>query len=178
MYERTFIILATSLQVQGEYRFMSLLNIVRWVHIISGVAWLGEVITINFVLLPVLLKMEKENRGPFIRQIFPRVFRLASILSVSAILSGAFMSYLITGWKNLGSLLNTRWGIGILIGGSLGLALTLFHFLAESRLEPVAVKADEADVEKIISALKVVPRVGLGVIALVVVLMMYAARGV
>jgi uncharacterized membrane protein len=157
---------------------MNLLNIVRWVHIISGVAWLGEVVTINFVLLPALLKMEKDNRGPFIRQIFPRVFRLASVLSVSAILSGALMSYLITGWKDLGPLLGSRWGIGILAGGSLGLALTLFHFLAESRLEPVAIKADQADIEKIISILKVVPRVGLGVIALVVVLMMYAARGV
>ena len=156
---------------------MSLLNIVRWVHIISGVSWLGEVITINIVLVPALLKMEKETRGAFIRQIFPRVFRLASVLSLVAIISGGLMSYLITGWKNLGPLLDTRWGIAILIGGSLGLALTLFHFLVESRLEPVALKAEQADVEKIISALKIIPCVGLGVILLVVVLMMYAARG-
>jgi uncharacterized membrane protein len=156
---------------------MSLLNIVRWVHIISGVAWLGEVLAINFVLLPALLNMEKKDRGAFIRQIFPRVFRLASVLSLLAIFSGTTMSYLITGWKNLGPLLSTRWGIGILIGGGLGLGLTLFHFLAESRLEPVAAKADEADVEKIISVLKVVPRVGLVVIVAIVLLMMYAARG-
>ena len=156
---------------------MTLLNIVRWVHIISGVAWLGEVLAINFVLLPALLNMEKENRGAFIRQVFPRVFQLASVLSLLTISSGAVMSYIITGWKNLPPLLDTRWGIGILIGGGLGLALTLFHFLAESRLEPVAAKADDADVEKLISVLKIVPRVGLVVILAIVLLMMYAARG-
>lgn len=156
---------------------MSLLNIVRWIHIISGVAWLGEVLAINFVLIPALLNMEKSERGAFVRQIFPRVFRLASVLSVLALLSGVAMSYLITGWKNLGPLIGTRWGTGILIGALLALALTLFHFLAESRLEPVAAKADEADVEKIISVLKVVPRVGLVVILVIVLLMMYAARG-
>lgn len=58
---------------------MHLLNVVRWIHIISGVAWLGEVATVNFVLLPALLNTRKEDRGIFIRQVFPRVFRLASV---------------------------------------------------------------------------------------------------
>jgi uncharacterized membrane protein len=159
---------------------MSLLNIVRWVHIIAGIAWLGEVVTVNVVLLPTLFNLERESRAAFIRQIFPRVFRLASVLSLTAILSGALMNYLMTGWKNLDALLGTRWGIGILIGGSLGLLLTLFHFFAESRLEPVAVSVrdeSEIDIEKFVSVLKIVPRVGLLVILTVVLLMMYAARG-
>jgi uncharacterized membrane protein len=160
---------------------MSLLSIVRWVHIIAGVAWLGEVVTVNFVLLPALFNLEREARAAFIRQIFPRVFRLASVLSLTAILSGAAMSYLMTGWKNLDALLATRWGIGILIGGSLGLLLALFHFFAESRLEPVAVSALEGsdiEIDKFVSVLKIVPRVGLLVILAVVLFMMYAARGV
>jgi uncharacterized membrane protein len=160
-----------------ENLFMSILNILRWVHVLAGAAWLGEVVTINFVLVPALLKMKKGHRGIFIRQVFPRVFHLASFLSLTAILSGAGMSYLLTGWRNLGELLGTRWGFGILIGGSLGLALTLFHFLAESRLEPIAARADEAEVEKIMAVLKIVPRAGLVVILLVILLMMYAARG-
>lgn len=157
---------------------MSLLSIIRWVHIISGVAWLGEVLAINFVLIPALLNLEKKDRGEFVRQVFPRVFRLASILSLLAILSGAAMSYIITGWRYIDLLIDTRWGISILIGGSLALALTLFHFLAESRLEPTAARANDADVEKIISVLKVVPRIGLVVILAIVWLMMYAARGI
>lgn len=96
------------------------------VDIISGVAWIGEVITINFVLVPVVKKINRDSRGKFIRQIFPRIFRLASVLSLTAIISGASMSYLITVWKNLGEMIFTRWGLGIAIGGGLGLILTLF----------------------------------------------------
>ena len=160
---------------------MNIFNIVRWVHIISGVAWLGEVITINIVLLPALIKMRQENRGTFIRQIFPRIFRLASVLSLTAIISGASLSYLVTGWKNLDELVGTRWGSGILIGATLALLLTLFHFFIESRLEPMAISAEEAsevDVDRVIKVLNVVPKVGMFVLVLIVLLMMYAARGV
>ena len=156
---------------------MNLLNIVRWIHIISGTAWLGEVITINFVLVPALLKMEKENRGVFVRQTFPKVFRLASVLSVTALTSGAIMVYLITGGQNLSERMGTRWGDGILGGATLALLLSLFHFLVEGRLKPIAETADEEGVDKIIAVLKTVPRVGLGVILLIILLMMYGARG-
>lgn len=156
---------------------MNIINLIRWLHIISGTAWLGEVITINFVLVPALLKMDIENQKEFVRKTFPRVFRLASVLSLTAILSGALMSYLITGWQNLPQLLGTRWGLGIFGGGSLALLLALFHFLVESRLKPIASSATEEDVEQIITILKIVPRAGLAVILLIVLLMMYAARG-
>ena len=49
---------------------MNPINLVQWVHIISGVAWLGEVITINIVLVPALLKMSPDTRRTFIRQVF------------------------------------------------------------------------------------------------------------
>ena len=159
---------------------MNITHVIRWIHIISGVAWVGEVIAINVVLLPALKNIDKDIRGKFIRQIFPRVFHLASVLSLTAIISGATMSYLITGWKNLAELFGTRWGMGIMIGGSLALLLTLFHFLIESRLEPIAFKADdgsEIDVEKFIKVLDIVPKIGLIILILIVLLMMYAAKG-
>ena len=159
---------------------MNPINLVRWVHIISGVAWLGEVTTINIVLVPALLKMSPDTRRTFIRQVFPRVFHLATVLALTALVSGAAMSYLVTGWRTLGQLLGTRWGNGILIGGSLGLLLALFHFFVESKLEPIAVltEDDEAfDADRILTVLKVVPKVGMGILALVILLMMYAARG-
>ena len=67
-----------------------------------------------------------------------------------------------------------------MIGGSLGLLLALFHFFVESKLEPIAVLAedDEAfDADRILTVLKVVPKVGTGILILVILLMMYAARG-
>lgn len=160
---------------------MSLASVVRWVHVISGVAWLGEVITINVVLVPALVGLKKDVRGAFIRQVFPRVFRLASVLSATAVISGAALSYLMTGWNDLETLFGSRWGLSILMGGSLGLFLTLFHFFIENRLEPAAGTADtmsDADVEKIISVLNIVPKIGLLILVLVVLLMMFAARGI
>ena len=154
------------------------LNIVRWIHILSGAAWFGEVVAINFVLIPVLLKMEGRARAEFVRQAFPRAFRLASILSLTAIISGAVMSYLITGWKNIGALLGTNWGIGIFGGGVLGLSLMLFHFFVESRLEPVVATADEDNMDQVITVLKLVPRAGMVVIVSIVLLMMYGSRGI
>lgn len=156
---------------------MNWLNILRWIHILAGAAWFGEVVTINFVLVPLLHKMDVEVRGIFVRHTFPRVFRLASVLSSTAIISGALMSYLITGWKNIAALLGTHWGIGIFGGGVLGLSLTLFHFLIESRLEPMIANADEDTMDQVITVLKLVPRAGLVVIASIVLLMMYGSRG-
>jgi uncharacterized membrane protein len=161
---------------------MSWLTIVRWVHILSGAAWFGEVIIINFVLLPLLKPMGFEQRALFLHKIFPRVFRLASFLSVLALSSGLIMSYLITGWKDLDVFLSTRWGVSILIGGSLGLLLTMFHFFVESRLEPLVASLNESpqqmDVERITRFLQYIPRAGLLVILTTFILMMVAARGI
>jgi uncharacterized membrane protein len=154
----------------------------RWLHIISGAAWLGEVFTINFVIIPSLRSMENDRRPGFIRSVFPRIFRLASFLSIVSISSGLTMSYLLSGWDDLSIFLTTRWGLAILIGGSLGIALTLFHFFVESRLEPIAFSltndTQSEEVERIISFLRYVPRAGLLVMIAIFLLMMYAARGV
>lgn len=153
----------------------------RWLHILSGAAWLGEVITINFVLIPALRSMSHRERPHFLRSVFPRVFRLASILSLLSISSGLTLAYLLSGLRDLSIFITTRWGLSILIGGSLGIALTLFHFLVESRLEPIATsmndRTDQDDVEKVMKFLRSVPRAGLLVMLSIFILMMYAARG-
>lgn len=159
---------------------MHIVNVVRWVHIISGISWVGEVITINIVLVPALIKLRGDARGDYLRQVFPRIFHLATILSLTAVISGATMSYLVTGWTDLDRLISTRWGTGIALGGGLAILLTLFHLFVEERLEPVAMTADvspEVDFDRTLKVLKIVPRVGLVILLLIVSLMMYAARG-
>lgn len=155
--------------------------ILRWVHIISGAAWLGEVITINFVLVPALSKMNLRERRNFILRFFPRVFRLASLLSVTSIVAGLALSYAMTGWQ-FDLFLTGRWGMSIIAGGTLGLLLTLFHFFVESRLGSQIHRLNDDsrsdEVENITRFLRIIPRVGLGIIAIVFVLMMYAARGI
>ena len=116
---------------------MNLLSIIRWLHILSGAAWLGEVVVINLVLIPALDPMSMEQRRDFMARIFPRVFKLASYVSVLALSSGLAMSYLITGWKDLDLFVSTHRGRWILIGGVLGFALALFHFSGVRWLDPV-----------------------------------------
>ena len=60
--------------------------------------------------------------------------------------------------------------------------MALFHFVVEPRLDGMICAAEEngdlALTAKIMRTLKLVPRVGLGVITAVVVAMMIGARGV
>ena len=160
---------------------MNLIIVIRWIHVIAAGAWLGEVIVINAVIVPLLNSTEPERRGAIIAKFFPRLFRLASILALLALLSGLVMSYLATGWQDLGAIIQTRWGLGILIGGSLGLLLAIFHFTAENRLRPIASSLDQdatpEDVEQVMRFLRIVPRIGLVVILTVYLFMMLAARG-
>ena len=159
---------------------MSFLIVVRWIHVIAAAFWLGEVVTVNFVLLPAAIKLVGKERDKFMQNVFPRVYQLASVLAAATILSGILLSYLITGWHNLGQLLTTRWGLSIGIGGLMGLLLTLFHFFIENRFEPAVVdieKLSQAEIDKITAVMKVVPRVGLGVVTIVLLLMMIAAHG-
>lgn len=159
-------------------------NIFRWIHILAGAAWLGEVVVVSFILIPVLVRLEREKRGWFMAAIFPRIFRLASILSLTVILAGAALNLSLSNWQldlAFTRLTTTRWGWSILIGGLLGLGLMLFHFFIEHRLEPhVLAEHDAMDDEvfaHVARRLRIIPRVGLAVLILIVALMMFASRG-
>jgi uncharacterized membrane protein len=158
------------------------LAVVRWIHILAGAAWLGEVMTINFVLIPIVTRPALHERRRFIKTVFPLVFRLASILALTTIVAGAVLNYQITGWKNLDEYFSSARGLAILVGGLLGLLLTIFHFTLERRLEPLIKALDGEsevdDVQKVVGWLRIIPRFGLGVILLIFILMMYGARGV
>jgi uncharacterized membrane protein len=158
------------------------LAVVRWIHILAGAAWLGEVMTINFVLIPIVTRPALHERRRFIKTVFPLVFRLASILALTTIVAGAVLNYQITGWKNLDEYFSSARGLAIIVGGLLGLLLTIFHFTLERRLEPLIEALDGEsevdDVQKVVGWLRIIPRFGLGVILLIFILMMYGARGV
>lgn len=159
-------------------------NILRWIHILAGAVWLGEVVVINFILIPTLFRLESGKRSWFLSTVFPQVFRLASVLSLTTILAGAALNLSLSNWEintAISRLGSSRWGWSILIGGLLGLGLTLFHFFIEGRLEPL-VKAAGDGVENeqealLLHRLQILPRVGLGVLLLIFLLMMFAVRG-
>ncbi|MBL8146676.1 MAG: hypothetical protein JNL34_09860 [Anaerolineae bacterium] len=163
---------------------MTMINLFRWIHILAGAAWLGEVMVVSFILVPVLGRLEPDKRGWFMALIFPRIFRLASILALTAILAGAALNLSLSGWDvnlALTRLTTTRWGWSILMGGALGLGLTLFHFFIEHRLEPHVKAAhevmDDEAFSRMMLRLRIIPRAGLAILFLIFFLMMFAARG-
>ncbi len=154
--------------------------VIRWIHIGTGAAWLGEVVAVNLVLVPVLLRANRERQRWMLATIFPRIFHLASWLAVPAVVFGALLNLSMTDWRLDWELLTTsRWGWSILVGGTLGLLLTLFHFLVESRLEKVVVDTGVSDeaLDGVMGKLRTIPRFGLAVLIIVFGSMMYAARG-
>ena len=163
---------------------MGITNLLRGIHVLAGTAWLGEVLVVNVVLVPVLTRLEPEKRGWFLSAIFPRIFRLASILSLTTVLAGALFNLSLSDWQvhvAASRLIASRWGWCIMLGGVLGFGLTLFHFVAERRLEPHVVAADDdpdgAAWARTLRHLTIIPRAGFGILVLIVVLMMVAARG-
>ncbi len=137
---------------------------------------------INFVLIPVLGRLDLETRRKFIGNVFPRIFKLASSLSATTVTLGLITVWNLTG-GDLGRLTESRWGYGILLGGTLGITLTLFHFFLEKRLaRKIGIGCDgsseqaDAALMDVHAKLKVVPRLGLVVITTIVLSMMFAVR--
>lgn len=152
----------------------------RWIHVFTSTAWFGEVVVINFVLVPLVTSLPREDAARFLTAVFPRVFRLASVLSLAAIASGILLAYL-RFWQNPEVLWTTTSGRLFTVGATLGILLTAFHFFLEPRLDGMICSAAEHDdlelSDKVIGLLRVVPRVGLVVIGSSLWLMMVGARG-
>lgn len=158
-----------------------LMYVVRLVHVIAGVGWLGEVVTINFVLLPALFKARADDRNVLLVTVFPYIFRLATALGGLAILSGIGLVL----WNtrmDLTMLVTTSWGWRILIGGIIGLVVFVFHIVEESGAEKSLAAElvflrdsdDQEAAQRLLNHLAIFPRVGM-VILMVVVGLMVAA---
>lgn len=153
----------------------SWINIARWLHILSAAAWLGEICLMAFVLIPQVTKMPAEGRGQFMTHFFPRISRLASHLIVVTMLSGLWLNYLMTGWRNMHVYLTSRHGLLVLAGGALGLLIALVHFGVLGQFETRFAAGDQQ--AKTLRLMQIVPKVGLLVVSLAFILMMVAARG-
>ena len=156
-------------------------NLFRWIHILSGAAWFGEVLLIVFVLVPSVTRLEAPTRASYVGTVFPRVFRVASMSVALVLLSGLGLNYALTGWRDIGAYIQSTPGLLVTVGGVLGLLLGLFHFVIEARIEKRVLKlvdqVEGPELEKLMRYLRIIPRVGLGILVLVFLSMMIAARG-
>lgn len=151
------------------------INLARWLHILSAAAWLGEICLMAFVLIPQVAKMPAEGRGQFMTHFFPRISRLASHLIAVTMLSGLWLNYLMTGWRQMDVYLTSRHGLFVLAGGALGLLIALVHFGVLGQFEARFAAGDQQ--ARTLRLMQIVPKVGLVVISLSFILMMVAARG-
>jgi len=153
---------------------------VRWIHVLAAASWYGEVVTINVVLVPMVARLEGSAQRAFLAGVFPRIFRLASWLSLTAVVTGAYLAWVRYG-QDPSQLWTTLQGMVFLVGASLALLLTAFHFILEPRLDGMICTAHEHDdvaiTDQVVRALRIVPRVGLLVITAIVVSMMVGSRG-
>ena len=154
---------------------------IRYIHVGATSIWVGEVFVINFILIPVLGGLDVAGRRRFLTTVFPRVFRMASVLSAIAVLTGVLMVVHLTD-GNIGKLTESRWGKAIMVGGSMGIFLTFFHFFMENKLAKAIgigceyIPSDE-QLASVHNKLKIVPRGGLIFISAIFCVMMYAVRG-
>lgn len=86
----------------------------------AGFAWWGEVFYINFVLTPMLPKLEPGAKERVMPEIYPRMFRIATVLSSLTITFGVLTAIFLSNFK-FDIFMNSMWGLLIVIGGSLGL---------------------------------------------------------
>jgi hypothetical protein len=156
------------------------LFVVRLVHVVAGIGWVGEVATVAFVLFPALRLADAAGARVMLDVVFPRVFKLATVLGGTAIATGLVLITL--GPGGLERAFSTAWGARILAGGVLGAVLYGFHLVLEPRLErrlrarSSASGEASTNVDLDLRILLVVPRVGLLILLTVVALMSAGAR--
>ena len=138
-------------------------------------AWIGEAAVLNFIILPGIKALDEEGRAAFISRYLPRFFHMATVLALTAVLSGLAA-------RALGSF-SLEVSIPVLSGGSpaviialiLIAALTCFHLAAQARMRPVAkslsVSPNSEKLRSLTRFLSIVPRIGLGVIVAAFVLL-------
>lgn len=159
---------------------IELLPYIKMLHIVAASCWLGEVVVINFIMLPSLAEYDKQGKSEMLVTVFPKLFRLASLLSAATVITGTALFWFYTKF-NSEIIFIGKWKI-ILIGGTLGLLLTLFHFFLEARVTKILAPNEKnynyENHALVYSRLKIIPRIGLLVIATVFFLMMAAEYGI
>lgn len=157
---------------------MSWIELTRWLHLVSGAAWLGEVMVVVFVVEPALRRASAEGQVDILKQVLPRVFRLASVLVWLALLSGGVLAVRHFG-ADPSPLVEVPYRRLLLLGAILGGIVGSFHLAIEPRLER-RIEASAANPGEIVALelrLHRIARVGLVMLTLVTLLMVAGARG-
>ena len=109
----------------------------QYVHVLTGVLWIGGGLYTLFVQTPALLATPPQNRGPVMGQLVPRQLDYLLRLGEITILTG-FINFIASGKARLlENILASRWAIAILLGAAMAVALLV---IAHAILKPAAMR--------------------------------------
>jgi len=96
------------------------LMLLRWLHFLFGITWIGLLYYLNFAQTPFFAETEAPVRSGAQQKLLPRVLWWFRWGAMGTVIFGAI--YLIIWWSREGYGLNT-WAIAILTGGTLGIIM-------------------------------------------------------
>jgi uncharacterized membrane protein len=106
---------------EGGARMDLLYILLRWLHFLAGITWIGILYYFNFVQTPFFAETDAPVRGAAIQKLVPRAlwwFRWGAMFTV---LAG--VAYLLLWWGYQLGWSITSWTVSILTGGSMGLIM-------------------------------------------------------
>ncbi len=175
-------ILLVWLVVVGVDRIGFISFMLRWLHVVGAIVWVGIIVFINFVQILAVKEQDAAGRGVLFKSVVPRVatlFRHASHLTlVSGILLLVTTGYLLDRWIFTSDVFIPPLRNVLLWGGTLGgLAMWAFaHFVVWPNLKVVLGLVPGDDAAKAAARAKVETYARLNlVLALPVTFVMVAA---
>ncbi len=96
------------------------LVLLRWLHFLFGITWIGLLYYFNFVQTPFFAETEPAVRSGAQQKLLPRAVWWFRWGAMGTVVSGVI--YLIIWWNRVGFAFNS-WAIAILTGGALGLIM-------------------------------------------------------
>jgi uncharacterized membrane protein len=96
--------------------------LVQWLHVTSGVLWIGGGFYTVLVQLPGLMASPPQARGPVLANIVPRQFRYVFRVAEITIATG-ILNIFATGRGQELTRLDTRWSWAILLGALLAIGI-------------------------------------------------------
>ncbi|HEV3125315.1 MAG TPA: hypothetical protein VG266_12130 [Candidatus Dormibacteraeota bacterium] len=122
-----------------------MLTAVRFIHYVSGIAWVGATLVLSLVVFPAIDRCSGEVRAPVMRALARRIAPWEVIASLAVIVSGgaqAVMQHRLD--DGLGHALRTTWGQAIGVGALCAIALVVLGLAALAPLTRRFTELEEA----------------------------------
>src|SRR6266851_5969052 len=100
------------------------LMLLRWLHFMFGITWIGLLYYFNFVQTPFFAETDPTVRSGAVQKLVPRALWWFRWGAMGTVIVG--LTYLIIRWAQLGeSFVPSPYGVAILTGGTLGIIMFL-----------------------------------------------------